>query len=291
MHQVGAGLALAGTAGVDVVTMPRHPRPALESLPRTPAQQPEEWGLQLYTVRSLMAEDVERTLAEVAAIGYGEVEFAGYFGRPPAQVKASLDAEGLVAPAVHLSLEELRSTFDEAVLAAQTIGHRYFVLPFISGSDRPSGSGAEIGDGYSRLAGEMNDIGQRCQEAGLRFAYHNHDFELVETDGVRPLDILLDRTDPGLVDFELDFYWLEHGGGDPFDYFARHPGRFSLCHVKDRTPSGDMVDVGAGAIDFAAIFERSAEAGLLHYFVEHDSPGDPLQSVRASYDHLAGLGR
>jgi sugar phosphate isomerase/epimerase len=101
--------------------------------------------------------------------------------------------------------------------------------------------------------------------------------------------VLLEETDPQLVSFEIDLYWTVHGGGDPLDYFDRHPGRFSLCHVKDRTADGEMVDVGAGAIDFAAIFARSQQAGLEYFFVEHDEPADPLASIAASHDYLRTL--
>lgn len=282
-NSLGAGLLLthAGrSAAADARSLPEA-----RSLP-------DAWGLQLYTVRSLMARDVERTLAAVARIGYGEVEFAGYFGRSPAQIRTALEAEGLTAPAVHLSLEELRSHFDEAADAAAEIGHRYLVLPYLAGPERPGGDGAAgsaLVDGYRRLADEFNQLGARCREAGLVFAYHNHDFELEEVNGLRLLDVMIENTDPELVRYEVDFYWLVHGGGDPFDYISRFPGRFDLCHVKDRTADGEMVDVGAGEIDFEAIFERSDEAGLIHYFVEHDAPGDPIGSVRASYEHLASF--
>ena len=276
-HSLGAGLL--------VTCAPRAAAAGLRTLP-------EAWGLQLYTVRSLMARDVERTLAAVARIGYGEVEFAGYFGRSPAEIRAALDARGLTAPAVHLSLEELRSNFEEAVDAAAEIGHRYLVLPYLAGPERPGADGATgtaVVDGYRRLADELNGFGARCREAGLRFAYHNHDFELEEVDGLRLLDVMIENTDPELVCYEVDLFWLVHGGGDPFDYFSRYPGRFDLCHVKDRTTDGEMADVGAGVIDFEAIFEQSAQAGLIHYFVEHDAPGDPIASVRVSYEHLAAL--
>lgn len=289
-NALGAGMLLAGAG------------PLVGGDRRTGGDRslPEAWGLQLYTVRSLMASDVERTIADVARIGYGEVEFAGYFGRTPAQIRATLDAEGLVAPAAHLSLGELRTGFEPAAAAAAESGHRYLVLPFLGGTDRPGNAPgetpADVIDGYRRLADEFNGIGEACEAEGLRFAYHNHDFELetLEADDdeepIRPLDILLMETDPDLVRFEMDFYWVVHGGGDPLDYFWRHPGRFELCHVKDRTARGDMADVGAGVIDFAGIFERAGQGGLLHYFVEHDNPADPLASVRASYEHLAALG-
>ena len=243
----------------------------------------DRWGLQLYTVRSLMATDVEQTIADVATVGYREVEFAGYFGRSARQIRTTLEAEGLVAPAVHLSLQEFREQLKPAIEAATVIGHRYLVLPFLAPADRP-----DI-DGYRRLAGEMNRFGEACREAGLQFAYHNHDFELRAIEGVAPLDLLIDGTDPDLVAFEVDLYWMVHGGADPFDYFTRYPSRFELCHVKDRTRDGEMVDVGNGVIDFVEIFRHAETAGLLHYFVEHDSPDNALDSVRASFEYLASL--
>jgi len=244
--------------------------PALESI-----------GLQLYTVRSLMAEDVEGTLAEVAGIGYREVEFAGYFEREPARLRATLDGLGLSAPSTHLPLETFRGDLDGALETAGALGHRYVVLPYLDQGERGSL------DGYRRLAAEMNGFGERCRAAGVRFGYHNHDFELAELEGAIPLEVLLEDTDPELVTFEMDIFWIVNGGADPLSYIERYPGRFELCHVKDRSSDGAMVDVGAGAIDFAAIFRRSDAAGLRHWFVEHDQPGDPLRSIAASYAHLA----
>ena len=297
-NALGAGLLLSGTGRLAASS--GRVAASRERGAGSSRRLPEAWGLQLYTVRSLMASDVERTLADVASIGYGEVEFAGYFGRTPAQIRAALDAEGLVAPAAHLSLDELRTDFEAAVEAAAEIGHRYLVLPYLAGPERPGGDGAGdravVLDGYERLSDELNRIGEQCEQAGLRFAYHNHDFELElfeadeeaeDEEDFRPLDIMLRNTDPDLVRFEIDFYWVVHGGGDALEYFWLHPGRFELCHVKDRTARGEMVDVGAGIIDFEGIFERAGQAGLLHYFVEHDSPADPLASVRASYEYLA----
>ena len=93
------------------------------------------------------------------------------------------------------------------------------------------------------------------------------------------MDLLLAETDDSLVRFEIDLYWICKAGRDPLDYFDRRPGRFPLCHVKDMTANGDMVSVGAGTIDFAEIFARSPEAGLHHFFVEHDNADDALASL------------
>lgn len=241
-------------------------------------------GLQLYTVRSLMAEDVERTLESVAGIGYREVEFAGYFDRAPAELRTTLDNLGLAAPATHMGLGLFRDRLPEMLDVAATLGHRYLVLPSLPTEER------ESLDDYRRLADEMNGFGEACRAAGVRFAYHNHAFEFERVEGETPYDLLLDRTDPELVALEIDLFWTIHAGSDPLAYFEANPGRFHLCHVKDRTATGEMVDVGAGEIDFPHIFDQSEQAGLVHYFVEHDSPGDPEASIRASYLHLSRLG-
>ena len=125
-------------------------------------------------------------------------------------------------------------------------------------------------------------------------AYHNHDFEFDTFGGDTPgYDVMLQETDPDLVDFEMDLFWVTHAGYDPVAYFERYPGRFSLFHVKDRAADGAMTSVGAGAIDFARIFEHAEQAGLEHAFVEHDNPGEAmnaaLDSLAASYAYLDSL--
>lgn len=240
-------------------------------------------GLQLYTVRSLMAEDVGRTLETVAGVGYREVEFAGYYDRQPADLRAALDRLGLTAPSTHVGLGPLRDRLAEILDEAATLGHRYVVLPSLPAGER------ETLDDYRRLADEMNRIGEACRAADVQFGYHNHAFEFERIDGEVPFDVLLAHTDPELVAIELDIFWILDGGEDPLAYFEAHPGRFHLCHVKDRTVDGEMVDVGAGVIDFPGIFGRAEQAGLVHYFVEHDEPGDPVASIRASYQYLSGL--
>jgi sugar phosphate isomerase/epimerase len=243
----------------------------------------EKIGVQLYTVRSLMQEDFAGTLEAVAAAGYQEVEFAGYFGHPPEEVKALLERVGLEAPAAHVPLDALTGDLAGTIEAARTIGHRYLVCPWLAPDDRVSI------ERYQELAAFWNEVGQSCRDAGLRFGYHNHDFEFEAIGGRMPFDVLLEETDPELVDFELDLFWITKGGQDPLRYFERHPGRFTLCHVKDMAAGGEMVEVGRGEIDFAAIFAQAERAGLKHFFVEHDQPADPLASIAASHDHLRAL--
>jgi sugar phosphate isomerase/epimerase len=243
----------------------------------------EPIGLQLYTVRDLMQADVARTLERVAEVGYQEVEFAGYFGETPRRIRELLDGVGLRSPSAHLSLRELGRHLQRTLDLAELIGHRYLVVPSLDPEDR------RTLDDYRRVATALNRAGEAAKARGLRIAYHNHDFELKPIGGVVPYDVLLRGTDPALVFFEMDFYWMASGRADPLVYFQRHPGRFHLCHLKDMAPSGDMADVGAGRLDFRAILRRREQAGLRHFYVEHDHPGDPLESVRASYRYLRGL--
>lgn len=241
-------------------------------------------GLQLYTVRSLMAEDVAGTLDAVAAIGYQEVEFAGYFGHAPAEVRGWLDSAGLSSPAAHVGMEELEGVgLEAAIETASTLGQRWLVLPWIPEDMRTA-------DGYRTLAGILNAAGETAAAANLRVAYHNHafEFETVDDDGTTGFSLLLEHLDPALADLEIDFHWSAVGGADSAALLRDNPGRFPLCHVKDVTADGRMADVGAGEIDWAGLFALSDTAGLRHFFVEHDQPGDPLASIEASYRYLSG---
>jgi sugar phosphate isomerase/epimerase len=167
--------------------------------------------------------------------------------------------------------------------AARAIGHRWVTIAWIPAEQR------RTLDNWRRWADAFSAAGAAARSAGLRFAYHNHAFELTPVEGARPLDLLLGRTDPALVDFELDLFWCVQGGADPLDYFRRFPGRFPMVHVKDRTADGRMADVGAGTLDFRTWFGQHRTAGIRHYFVEHDEPADPWASIRASYAYLRRL--
>jgi sugar phosphate isomerase/epimerase len=237
-------------------------------------------GLQLYTIRRALEGGFRDTMEQVAAIGYDEVEFAGYYDRSPEEIRALLGDLGLASPAAHIPLSRIREAPEEVVRTAQAIGHEYVVCPYLGEEERTS-----IAD-YRRLATEFSAFGRRCSDAGLTFAYHNHDFEFVEMEGARPYDVLLQDTDPAHVKMELDLYWVLAAGHDPLDYIREAPDRYPLCHVKDRSAEGEMVNVGEGTIDFPTIF---SEAKFEHYFVEHDNPEAPMQSIDASHQALDQL--
>ncbi len=239
-------------------------------------------GVQLYTLRDAMKADFEGSLARVAQIGYQEVEFAGYFDRMPRQVRTILDRHHLKAPSSHIPIETLSEGWDKMLDDAHVMGHKYLVVAWINEPDRTV-------DGYKRIAELFNRAGEQARKAGIRLGYHNHSYEFAPVEGLRPYDILLTHTDPRNVVFELDLFWIVKGGADPLTYFTMQAGRFPLVHVKDMDPRGGMVDVGQGTIDFAGIFRHAKQAGIKHYFVEHDEPADPFASIAASYRYLRAL--
>jgi sugar phosphate isomerase/epimerase len=214
------------------------------------------------------------------------VEFAGYFDHAPADVAAILRRNGLKAPSAHFGIEVTGDGFEKVLADARTMGHDYIVVASLPGDMRGSA------DDYRRVAERFNRAGERAKGVGLRFAYHNHDFEFTPIDGGNGFDVLLKETDPALVSYEMDLYWITKAGKDPLAYFAGHPGRFPMLHVKDSggAPEHRMLDVGDGAIDFNAIFAQRARAGTRHFFVEHDAPKPAgLDSIRRSFLHLSKI--
>lgn len=258
-------------------------------------------GVQLYSVRTLMEKDFAGTIGKVAGVGYKEVEFAGYFGHSPKEVRAILDKHGLTAPSCHVSYDVVENHLAEQIDAAHVIGHKLVVNPWIEEEQRKSA------DGWQRAADLFNKAGEACAKAGLQFAYHNHTFEFQKAAGLGdtlPYDYLLAHCDPKNVKMQLDLCWISVAGKDPIQYFNNNPGRFPAVHVKDikKLPSpeeaptsspdkeaGFLTEVGSGIIDWKHIFANSGKAGLEHYFVEHDNPAVPLESIQKSYEYLKAL--
>jgi sugar phosphate isomerase/epimerase len=260
-------------------------------------------GVQLYTVRTDLEKDWDGTLARIASLGYKEVEFAGYFGHTPEQVREALKKHGLKSPAAHLDYPTVSdpSKWSKALKDAATIGQTFLVNPWIDESIRNQP------DAWKRAADVYNTAGAAAKQHGIQFCYHNHNFEFYprqDAGGKQPFEILLESCDPKLVKMELDLCWISAAGKDPLDYFRRYPGRFPLVHVKglrkvpspsaDPTPIPDVLpdvtDVGHDdVIDWKRIFAASKEAGIRHYFVEHDGPKRPFDSLKASYDFVSAL--
>ncbi|HQU84374.1 MAG TPA: sugar phosphate isomerase/epimerase [Pyrinomonadaceae bacterium] len=240
-------------------------------------------GLQLYTVRRELEKNFEETLQKVAALGINEVEFAGYFGQKPEEIKKLLKLLKLNSPSAHIDTETLRKTLPKAIENAKIIGHKYLVLGYLPEQERKSL------DDYKKLVELLNKAGEECKKSDLQFAYHNHDFEFKATEGKIPYDLILAETDAEKVKMELDLYWITKAGFDPFRYFEKYPKRFPLVHVKDMDNSSEksFTEVGRGTIDFKQIFAKSKLAGIEHYFIEQDkTPAEPLESVKISLKFL-----
>ena len=290
LASLGAAVGLVGcrTPAADASRADTGARTGARSGGRTDAASappPRPLGIQLYTVREAMRRDVAGTLASLAAIGYREVEFAGYFGVAPAELRAMLARVGLTSPAAHVPYDRIADGWARTLDEAAAVGHRWVVIPWLPVEAR------RTADDWRRVAERLSGAAVAAQAAGLRLGYHNHDFELKPVDGVVPLDILLSETPRDRVDFELDVYWVVRGGGDPLDFLARHGGRFPMLHVKDSAgaPAHAQVDVGAGVIDYGRVIATATAQGARHLFVEHDQPADPMAFARASHAHLAAL--
>ena len=251
----------------------------------------EKVGLELYTVRDLLSKDLEGTLAKVAKIGYKEVEFAGYLNdlpnlKPaPKRAREILDGDGLTAPSAHVAYKILSpEIWPKAVEISKILGHEYLVNPSI---DREL---TKTSDGWKRAAETFNRAGEESLKSGIQLAYHNHveEFKALP-DGKLPYDILLSESDPKLVKMELDLGWAHEAKVDPLAYFEKYPGRFPVVHVKDFDKNGMMTEVGSGVIDWKAIFAKADLAGIKHYFVEHDQPMMPMESIQKSYAYLEKL--
>ena len=279
MTASGSLLASCARAGVGTSTAAAATRSATS---------PDFIGLQLFTVRDQLQADFEGTLAKIAQIGYKNMEFAGYYNRTPEQVRATLDKLNLVSTSSHIGAPLLRQDAAGQIKAAKTIGQDYITIPsYQFGKDLA---------GWRKGVAEFNQWGAMCRDAGLRLAYHNHNFEFAPLEGTTGYEILQNEVDPKLVDFELDLYWARFAGQDPLALFARHPGRFTMWHVKDMVVADDkksMSPVGKGTIDFKSYFAHAQQSGLKYFFVEHDSaaqyPGGSLASVEASYQYLHQL--
>ena len=233
-------------------------------------------GVQLYTFREEMASDPEGTLEKIAAIGIKKIETARsrkghYYGLGPEGMKKACDSLGmkLVSGHVHLD-DQWEKTMEEAVLSGQD----YLIC-----STMPT-SGQTI-DNYKKVAEAFNKAGESCKKMGLKFGYHNHEYEFDEVQGEVLYDILLKETETRLVHMELDLGWVVVAGKDPLDYFRRFPGRFPLWHLKDMDMAKkESTEFGKGGLDIAAMMAHRKESGVKHIFIEQEEyASTPLGSM------------
>ncbi len=245
-------------------------------------------AVQLYSVRRDMAAGMERTLAEIAEMGYRHVEFAGFFGRSAEQVRAVLDANGLRCVSAHLGMDELLADPRERLSFLRTIGADFAVIPGVDP--------ARLRDPeeLARLAAEISRIGSILREGGIRLLYHNHDFEFARIGGEYLLDMLYASVPPDLLQLELDTCWADHAGQDPAAYIARYAGRVPLIHLKDYASDGAAFEfrvLGTGRMDIPAVLQACTPAGTECLVVEHDEaqPGvTDMDMARRGREYLSG---
>jgi sugar phosphate isomerase/epimerase len=245
-------------------------------------------GIQLYSLRDDARRDLERTLADIAAIGYKDLELLGSmnnFGMPPARLRSVLDSNGLRAPSTHVggnALDELDRQLDDA----RTLGHEYVIVASLPIT------GTRTLDDYRRWADRFNESGRRARERGVWIGFHNHANDFTRIDGVVPYDILMERTDAAVVRMQLDTGNIAMAGLDPHEYMRRFGPRYWSFHIKDVPTLGATHDteLGKGAIDFKRLLASIDRIDEKHLFVEQETyPGAPVESMRRDFEFISRL--
>lgn len=247
---------------------------------------PGKIGFGMYSVRSMLAQDPEGTLAMLADAGYSEIEPAYDYGnRTPEQFRRIVDDNGLRVIGSHHHPGDFRGEQAKVTLErAAVLGQKYVGVSYMDGEQSV--------DGYRRMADEMNRFGELAQAYGLRwYAHlHDHEFHADPATGQTLFDVWLENTDPHLVWFEMDIYWILSAGVAPGPYLDAHEDRFPLLHLKDGTPTaGIETDLGDGDVDFPAILSHLRHLGSHHFIIERDQQPHPVRTANVSYDYLRSL--
>ena len=268
------------------------------------AERPDRLGVQLYVLRALLARDFDGTLAQVAKLGIKNVEFAGFYKRSARQIRDSLSTLGLTAVGAHciqasMSNDEVHRTID----FCHEVGMPYMIaaVPSI----KPNASGKSVGNPFENIgledfrwsAERFNVIGHKVRDAGMRFAYHNHNVEARKYGNIIGFDEIIRLTDPSVVALEFDTGNFIAGGGDPYPYIAKYSHRFELAHIKEwagpftPTLTGNFpkyADFGKGSTDWKKMMTELKKAGVKQTFIEQDgtAAGDELGAVRQAYQYL-----
>lgn len=251
-------------------------------------------GVQLYTVREVIGKDPAGVLKAIQAIGYTEIE--AVYGNLH-EIWSALKETSLQPVSVHIDTQIFMdggSKLDAALADVKERGFKYAVVPYIPPAQR---GGAEM---FKHLADVLNKAGEKAQAHGLKLCYHNHAFEFEPHDGKTGLEMLMSGTDKGVVSLELDMFWASVAGHDPIELLKTYSGRVLLLHLKDKSksftktqynenvPKDTFVSDGSGSVNIPAVLKAADTAGVQHYFVEQDqTPGDPIESLRKSYQYLS----
>jgi sugar phosphate isomerase/epimerase len=241
-------------------------------------------AVQMYTLRN--AGPLDQQLKIVHDAGVGAVETVGTQNVSAAELKQLLDRYSIKAVSSHVQLADLRKDLDGVVAFNRSIGNTTLVVPYLGEQDRPTDAA-----GWTALGQELGEISRRVRAKGMRLAYHNHDFELVDFNGKTGLELLFAAAGPDL-ETELDLAWVARAGYDPATMLGKFKGRVFAVHAKDNAPKGEAEDeggfaaVGQGVLDWNAILPAAASVGVRWYIVEHDHPRDPAAVIQTGADYL-----
>lgn len=246
----------------------------------------DKFGLQLWTVKKALAADPKGVLKQISQDGYKQVEsFEGskgmFWGMSNTEFKKYMDDLGMTIISSHC---ETAKDFEKKAGDAAAIGMKYLLNPYVAVQ--------KTVDDYKKVAEDFNKNGKICKAAGIRFGYHNHahDFKLIG--GQSPMDIYIQNTDPSLVDFEMDIYWVVTAGQDPEAWLTKYKNRFRLCHIKDRIKNSKEEDasciLGEGSIDFPKIIKTAKGNGMQYYIVEQERYDNTteMDSAKADAEYL-----
>lgn len=249
-------------------------------------------GVQLYTVRDQAEKDLPGVLKTLQEIGYKEVEpYWNIYNHPAKELKQMLSDHGLTAPSGHFDYEGLDTKFDYA----KELGLTYMTCPML-----PKSMWTSL-DGFKKAADQFNKWGAEAQKRGMKFAFHNHNYEFKQFGNSNGFDTLTSGTDPKLVWFEMDCYWITQAGLDPVKFLDKHGQRIRMLHLKDRKPgfpasqsldeqAMHFTEVGNGTLNWPSILAAADSNKIEHMFVEEDyCERPPLESLRISYANLAKL--
>ena len=240
-------------------------------------------GVQLYTFRTEMTADARGTLKKIAELGFKQIESARsnkghYYGLTAKEMKQACKDLGMTLSSGHVHVDDKwKQTMDEAAESGQS----YLIC-----STMPT-NGQTI-DNYKKVAESFNKAGEECKKLGIKFGYHNHEYEFESKEGKVLYDVLLENTQPGLVHMELDLGWVIVGGKNPLDYFNKYSGRFPLWHLKDMDlAKKHSVEFGKGQLDIMAMLKNRKQSGLDIMFVEQEEyASTPFESMKENMEYL-----
>jgi sugar phosphate isomerase/epimerase len=247
------------------------------------------FGLQLYSLRDVLPNNPKEILKQVAYFGYKQIEsYEGpkgmFWGMSNTEFKKLMDDLGMIIISSHCDSDK---DFEKKVTDAAAIGMKYLIHAW-------EGPGRTIDD-YKKMAEGFNRKAEICRKNGIRFAFHNHYFSFQKVGEEFPQDVLMNNTDPSLIDFEIDLYWVVAAGQDPEVWLKKYPNRFRLCHIKDRVKGSakleDTCDLGTGSIDFPKILKTAKQNGMQYYIVEqeHYPNSTPLKSAETDAEYMKKL--